>query len=90
MGCAPSHEVHPSSYGARHAPITHRYHWQEEEGGYIPYRFQGAHREKWRNDDRDAYERKVGFEEERSARRYRDVEAKKREFRRQYDEWKRG
>lgn len=78
MGCAPSHEVFPAT--------TNRYDWDAEEGGYIPYRFQGAHRQRWRNEDRRAYEKQVSFEKERSARRYADVEEKKREFRRAYDE----
>ncbi|KAF6220348.1 hypothetical protein HO133_003480 [Letharia lupina] len=89
MGNAPSHFTHPatSAHPRARLPITtNRYDWVAEEGGYIPYRFQGAHREKWRNDDRGAYEKKVRFEKERSGRRYRDVAEKKREFRRLYDE----
>lgn len=82
MGCAPSHEIHPY---VRYAPTTTRYDWKAEEGGYIPYRFQDAHRERWRNDDRRAHKKQVRFERERSVKRYRDVDAKKAEFRRQYD-----
>lgn len=52
----------------------------------MPYRRQGTCRQKGRNADRRAYEEKARFERERSVRRYRDVDAKKREFRRQYDE----
>lgn len=93
MGNAPSHFTHPatSAHPRARLPITtNRYDWVAAEGGYIPHRFQGAHREKWRNDDRGAYEKKVRFEKERSGRRYRDVAEKKREFRRLYDERLRG
>lgn len=82
MGCAPSHEIHPYK---RYPPTTNRYDWDAEEGGLIPHRFQGEHRKRWRREDRRAYEKKVRFERERSVRRYRDVDAKKAEFRRQYD-----
>ena len=38
-----------------------RYFDWEAEGGYIPYRFQGAYRARWRREDRQAY-----FEESRA------------------------
>ncbi|KAL9064869.1 MAG: hypothetical protein Q9161_008611 [Pseudevernia consocians] len=85
MGSGSSCELCP---GPRYPATTKRYDWSVEDGGYIPYRFQGAHREKWRKDDREAFEIKVRFEKARTVKRYRDVGDKKREFRRQYDQRK--
>lgn len=87
MGSAPSREIRAR---ARYPATTTRYDWDAEEGGYIPYRFQGAHRQKWRNDDRLAFERKARLEKERSVRRYDHVTEKKREFRSGYDKRRRG
>lgn len=92
MGCAPSREIchdtnplHPR-LRPRYPATTARYDWDKEEGGYTAYRSQRPQRQKCRKADREPREEKVRFEDERSRRRYGDVDAKKREFRRQYDE----
>ena len=78
-------------YTSRH------YDWEKEEGGYIPYRHQGKQKQ-WRKEERAARVAKIRLEnaaraqahwEREAARqsRYQPVNAKKVEFRRQYDEY---
>ena len=86
MGSPYSRLIRLHPHARQYPKSTPRYDWDAEEGGCIPYRFQGAHRKKRRGDERRAAQEKARFERERSARRYADVEEKKRAFRRQYDE----
>ena len=57
------------------------YDWDKEEGGYIPFQYQKAHRRKWREEMRE------GERADRRERRARveHVEDQKAERRRAYD-----
>ncbi|KAL6721301.1 hypothetical protein ACLMJK_000403 [Lecanora helva] len=77
---------------------TAKYDWDRETGAYVPHRHQRNYR-RWQDERRNARFEKRRAEELARAqvdrevratarnRRYQPVEAKKAEFRRQYDEY---
>ena len=62
--------------------LSGHYDWEAEEGGYIPFQHQGAHRKQWRREMRDAQR----SEERGRAARFASVEEKKAARRRAYEE----
>ncbi|CAF9938967.1 hypothetical protein IMSHALPRED_001157 [Imshaugia aleurites] len=80
MGSSPSRPIRPPPRAQRYPKSNTRYDWSAAEGGYIPYRFQR------RGADRRAYRKQGRFQDERSKRRYEDVDRKMRERRMLWDE----
>lgn len=79
---------HPTIMGsAPSRPVSKKgYHNWDAEGGYIPFRHQGAHRRRWAQEDHEADRQQRREEKARHDRRYDEVGRKKAEFRKQYDD----
>lgn len=94
MGCAESHlSTGPNHHHRcpKHAPSSTFYDWDKENGGYIPYRFQGAHRRRWRREDKEAYAQQVRDAAERERNRqallkHNDANGEKARLRKHYNE----
>ena len=71
MGCAESREHSgPTNHHSRkHHPSSSYYDWNKEQGGYIPYRFQGQHRRRWHQEDKENHAQEVRDAEERERNR---------------------
>ena len=82
----PHREVHSSggkrSYHHNPRGLEAHYDWEKEEGGYIPYQHQAAHRQRWRRELRHAQRE----EQEQRAKKFDSVEEKKAERRQAYEE----
>ena len=62
--------------------LAGHYDWEAEDGGYIPYQYQGAHRRRWRREMRKAQKE----EQRERAAKFESVEEKKAARRRAYEE----
>ncbi len=77
--------THSGSSSNRSRNSTRAYDWDKEEGGYIPYRNQAAHRERWRQEDRGQRIEERRERHEKRAERYEPVIQKKADFKAQID-----